>query len=74
MIGIFTERLDLKRLGFGVRVKAPPKTEVFDELLAKLKKWNPEPGKIVRSFFQVDRISFKMTMPTNAVRTCALNY
>jgi hypothetical protein len=46
----------------------------FDEFLAKLKKWNPEPGKIVRAFFQIDLILSKMTMPTNAVRTCALNY
>ena len=33
----------------------------FDEFLAKLKKWNPESGRIVRVFFQIDRISFKMT-------------
>jgi len=46
----------------------------FDELLAKLKKWNSEFGKIVRAFFQIDLILSKMTMPTNAVRTCALNY
>jgi len=74
MIGAFTDRLDLKRLGFGVKVNAPPKTEVIDELLAKLKKWNPESGRIVRAFFQIDLILSKMTMPTNVVRTCALNY
>jgi hypothetical protein len=34
LIDAFADRLDLKRLGFGVKVKAPPKTEVFDELLA----------------------------------------
>jgi hypothetical protein len=55
-------------------VKAHPKAEVFDEFLVKRKKWNPEYGKIVRTFYQVDLILSKMTMPTNAVRTCALNY
>ena len=60
LIDAFADRLDLKRLGFGVREEAPPKMEVFDELLAKLKKWNPESGRIVRAFFQIDRISFKM--------------
>ncbi len=72
--GAFTMRLDLKRLGFGVMVKTPPKTEVFDEFLAKRKKWNSESGKIVQAFFQIDLILSKMTMPTNAFRTCALNY
>jgi len=56
MIGAFIERLDWKRLAIGVMVKAPPKTEGFDELLAKRKKWNSEPGKIVRAFFQIDLI------------------
>jgi hypothetical protein len=46
----------------------------FDEFLAKLKKWNLESGRIVWAFFQIDLILSKMTMPTNAVRTCALNY
>jgi hypothetical protein len=61
LIDAFADRLDLKRLGFGVMVKAFPKAEVFDELLAKLKKWNPESGRIVWAFFQIDGISFKMT-------------
>jgi hypothetical protein len=37
LIDAFADRLDLKRLGFGVMVKAPLKTEVFDELLANAK-------------------------------------
>jgi hypothetical protein len=74
LIDAFDDRLDLKRLGFGVREKAPPHTDVFDDWLVKRKKWNPEPGKIVRAFFQIDLILSKMTMPTNAVRTFALNY
>jgi hypothetical protein len=61
LIDAFADRLDLKRLGFGVKVKTPPKAEVFDELLAKRKEWNPESGRIVWAFFQIDRISFKMT-------------
>jgi hypothetical protein len=37
LIDAFADRLDLKRLGFGVRAKTPPKTELFDELLANAK-------------------------------------
>jgi transposase len=46
----------------------------FDEFLAKLQKWNPDYGRIVRDFFRIDLILSKITMPTNVVRTCALNY
>ncbi len=45
----------------------------FDEFLAKLKKWNPDYGRIVRAFLKIDRMLSNMTMPANAIRKCALN-
>jgi hypothetical protein len=45
----------------------------FDEFLAKLKKWNPDYGKIVRTFLKIAPFISIMTMPTDSVGKCAVN-